>query len=199
MAGSVEYWREKYLVERVAEGVRGVLRVWNNLAILCPRVPSDAEIAGAVHDRLAADALVLNGQKIKVRVEHGHVFLSGIVGSASSRFQAGLDSWVGGVTDVNMAGVVVHDWDIRRMLKTRASLYSQPDTNIRASVLAALQQDPRLHNAQPIVQVQNGQVTLKGTVDHLQAKNDASRDATNTIGVLRVDKFAHRSTYRVLR
>jgi len=189
LAGAVEYWREKHLVESVAEGVRGVRHVQDDLRILYPHIPSDGEIGGAVHDRLASDALVLNGQTLKVRVDHGNVFLSGVVGSASSRWQAGLDGWVGGVMDVDIAGIVVRDEGIRQMIRTRASLYYQPDAKIRESILAALREDPRVHALQPTVLVQNGQVTLTGMVDHLQAKVAAGRDAVNTIGVLQVNNL----------
>ncbi len=46
--------------------------------------------------------------------------------------------------------------------------------------------DPRVSTFDIAVEVENGYVTLNGTVDNLKAKRSAESDATNTIGVIGV-------------
>jgi osmotically-inducible protein OsmY len=57
------------------------------------------------------------------------------------------------------------------------------DAEIRQAVEDAMLYDPRVLSFNPIIAVDNGVVTLTGTVDNLKAKRAAEQDAKNTTGV----------------
>jgi osmotically-inducible protein OsmY len=68
----------------------------------------------------------------------------------------------------------------------RKDMADKSDEEIREAVKDALVFDPRTLAFQPEVKVENGVVTLRGTVDNLKARRSAAQDAVNTIGVHRV-------------
>jgi osmotically-inducible protein OsmY len=60
------------------------------------------------------------------------------------------------------------------------------DEEIREAIEDAFLYDPRVNASNPQLKVENGTVTLSGTVDDLVAKRAAAKDAGNVVGVLRV-------------
>ncbi len=61
------------------------------------------------------------------------------------------------------------------------------DDEIREAVNDAFLYDPRVKSFAVDVEVDNGLVTLRGTVDNLKAKRSAELAARNTIGVWKVE------------
>jgi osmotically-inducible protein OsmY len=121
---------------------------------------------------------------VDVAVEDGQVRLSGFVGSDFEREQAVRNARVSGVRSVDDSDLKVRWWARDEMI--RKDMADKSDEEIREAVKDALVFDPRTLAFQPEVKVENGVVTLRGTVDNLKARRSAAQDAVNTIGVHRV-------------
>lgn len=187
LAGGVGSYAEKHLAERLAEGVKGVTAVYNNLSInyLAPR--TDQEIAADINARLQWDIWV-NGGLINATAKKGAVTLTGSVTSAISKSRAFDDAWVNGVISVDDSGLKV-DANARRDASRNIAYATRTDSEIKQAVQAALNRDPRVSAFSPTVLVTNGEVILTGVVGNVKAKTNAGQDARNITGVWRVDNF----------
>jgi osmotically-inducible protein OsmY len=185
LTGTVGSYREKQLAQTVAKGVSGIQSIENNITISYPAQRSDSQILADIEQGLLWDALV-DHQMVKVTVNNGTVTLTGTIGSAAEKTRAISDSWVSGVTAVDASELTVARW--ARDTDLRANKYvPRSDGEIKNAVMLSLTKDPRIPaDATVDVMVQAGKVTLKGSVDYLQARRAAAQDAGNTVGVLRV-------------
>jgi osmotically-inducible protein OsmY len=184
--GEVSSWHEKQLVSHEVKAVRGVVAIDNKLDIVYPTSRSDAEIKADVTRALTTDIWVNRGL-IDVSVDAGEVVLTGTVGSVAEADIARSLAWTTGVKFVDIAGLEIEPWmDISNERDRPARL---SDDEIKAAIGAAIDLDPRVSFFDPWVSVENGVVTLVGTVDNLKAKQAAERDARNTVGVIRVDNL----------
>jgi len=185
LTGTVTSYREKQLAETVIKGVSGIESVENDILISYPARQSDSQILAEIEQGLLWDALV-DHQLVEVKVKNGMVTLTGTIGSAAEKTRAISDSWVAGVKAVDASDLTVARW--ARDTDLRASKYvPKSDEKIKKAVMLALAKDPRISDdANVAVMVQAGTVTLKGSVDYLQARRAAAQDAGNTVGVLRV-------------
>ncbi|MBD3257515.1 BON domain-containing protein, partial [candidate division GN15 bacterium] len=184
LTGTVESWQEKQLAATVVKGVAGVRGVQNDIAIDYEEDRPDMEIKADITKRLANDIRV-DDNGITVDVTEGAVDLGGTVGSLTEKNRATADAWVAGVKSVNAEDMDIRWWARDEM--RRASTYvARSDEQIKSAVEDAFLFDPRLLSFNPDVTVDNGTVTLTGTVDNLQAKQAAEQDARNTVGVWRV-------------
>ncbi|MEX1301489.1 MAG: BON domain-containing protein [Desulfotignum sp.] len=185
LTGKVTSYREKQLAETVVKGVSGIQSLENNISISYPAQQSDGQILAEIEQGLLWDALV-DHQLIQVQVKNGKVTLTGTIGSAAEKTRAISDSWVAGVKAVDASDLTVARWV--RDDDLRATKYvPRSDGEIKNAVMLALAKDPRISaDAHVKVMVQGGTVTLKGSVDYLQARRAAAQDAGNTVGVLRV-------------
>lgn len=187
LTGATDSWQEKQLCVAVTKGVRGVLDIENDIVINIKTDRPDSEIKPEIKRRLLNDVRV-DGRLIEVNVDDGKVTLSGSVGSLTEKRRAVSDAWVGGVKSVNGEKLEIRWWardDMRR--KTYYSSVS--DEDIKSAVKDAFLYDPRVFSFNPVVAVDNGSVTLTGTVSNLRAKQAAEQDARNTIGVWRVKNY----------
>lgn len=185
LEGRVQSWAERELCERVAKGVAGVTAVDNSIELHYLTSRPDDEICHEVESRLHWDVLVDDGL-ITVACDDGAVRLSGTVGSAAERVRARRAGWVAGVDNVDVGGLVVAKWARDDML--RGSKYAvRSNEQIRDAVHDALRRDPRVKEFEVDVAVQNGRVTLRGSVDNLSARRAAADDARNTVGVSMVE------------
>ncbi len=182
MEGTVDSWAEKMLAEQEAKGVRGVKEVTNNLSVNFTAERKDTEIAADVKRQLAVDVMI-DESLIDVSVTDGKVKLSGTVGSAAESRRAISDAWVNGVKEVDAAFDI--EWWARDQYRRKTATYMS-DEQIRQAVTDAFVYDPLVSAFEPIVSVNNGVVTLTGTVDSLSAKLAAENTARNTVGVWRV-------------
>jgi osmotically-inducible protein OsmY len=78
------------------------------------------------------------------------------------------------------------EWWARDEMRRKKLFEKQSDKEIRKALEAAFLYDPRVMSFNPKIEVNDGTVTLKGTVDNLKAKQSAEEDAKNVVGVRRV-------------
>jgi osmotically-inducible protein OsmY len=177
----VDSWQERKLITKVAKGVKGVTKVENRIEIDYETDRPDHEIKAEIKKSLRWDVLV-DQAMIDVAVDNGKVTLSGTVGSAAERIEASFDAWVAGVTYVNDSKLEVKKW--ARDEELRGNKFEiKSDEQVKDAIQHVFTYDPRVNSSQIEVEINNGVVTLRGTVDNLNAKRVAAMDAHNTVGV----------------
>ena len=181
LTGSVGSYSEKQLAARIAEGVKGVKEVDNNVTINYLATRTDAEMAADVKARLQWDVW-MNGSLIQSAVKDGIVTLKGTIGSAISEDRAVDDAWVSGVTSVDRSGLKV-DPKAHHVEHQAFTDATRSDSDIKLAVQASLHLDPRISAFTPDVTVEGGVVILGGNVGNLKAKTSAEQDAINVVGV----------------
>ena len=184
LRGTVDSFMAKTLVERVASRVRGVAEIQNTLTIKYSEDRFDKRIAGDIESRLSWDMRV-DAELVDVEVSNGKVTLKGLVGSAAEKELAYAKAWVAGVRSVDTDELKV-SWTARDRLRRLRKVATKPE-KIRAAILKAFSFDPRVHDFDIGVQVEDGgTVKLQGKVTNLLAKRAARRNAENTLGVVSV-------------
>jgi len=181
LTGNVKAWSQREVAERLAEGVRGVREVKNQLAVEPAVTRSDADMQKDLTSRFHWDRLLDDGL-IGVAVKDGKVTLKGVVRSAVERRRASRLAWVSGARAVDDAGVTV-DWSAKEheVRKNKAEKISDPQ--IAQAIRDAAALDPWVMGAKVEVSVALGNVTLRGNVDSLEGKTAAERAAHDTLGV----------------
>jgi osmotically-inducible protein OsmY len=187
LTGSVGSYAEKQFAARIAKGVKGVKEVRNDVTIKYLEKRTDPEIAADVKSRLQWD-IWINGDIVSSAVKDGKVTLSGIIGSALSKSRSVDDAWVNGVVDVDGSGLTIENWTSEGTHR-KSDYPVRSDSEIKQALQAELPLDPRMSAFSPSVTVEDGMVTLSGTVGNLKAKTSAEQDAKNIVGVWRVDNL----------
>lgn len=184
LEGDVESWTEADLAETVAEGVRGVVSV-NNQIDSDPSEPRrDEEIESDIEQQLAWDVLIQDGL-VDVDVADGVVTLTGFVGSSAEKKRARMDAWVPGVELVDFSRLKV-DPDLRDEDLRKAVYKDMSDDRIASALEKTLTLDPVTDEYDIQASVENRIVHLEGTVPSLKVKRAAAQDARNTVGVVAV-------------
>ncbi len=172
LSGEVASLAARSYADMEAKKIRGVLGVINEL-VVGPAWRSDEEIRTAVARRLAASPVIESKDLMATSVD-GAVTLTGTVDSWAEREQAELlASEVAGVKKVT--NDIVTRWTATRT-----------DAEIRSDVLASLQRDVYLTGLPIAVTVQDGVVTLTGTVGNPYERDRAYQDARWVRGVANV-------------
>lgn len=176
LTGKVPSYRAKMAATEDAWTVAGINTVDNQLQVQYPptvTVPPDAEIASNVKNSLVWDPDI-DSTKVDVTVAGGIATLMGTVDAYWKKFQAENDAyWVTGVVDVvNEIGVVPTDQPI--------------DEAIARDIEAALGRNINVNVEDVTVEVENGVVTLTGTVPTWAAWRAAYNTAIYTSGVVDV-------------
>lgn len=184
LTGTVDSWRERQIAERLAQGVKGVARVENEIDVRYTKERTDREIEIEIEEIFAWNAH-LDDAMIEVEVTDGHVELSGSVGSAYEKAEAIDALWVQGVESVDAEKLEIEWWERDRMRRDER-FAELTDFEIRQAVEDAFLMDPRVDSFALEAEVENGVATLTGTVDNLKAKRSAAADAAGTVGVWRV-------------
>lgn len=160
-----------------AHKVSGVVSVDNKLEVQFPKtktVPTDADIKSNIISTFSYDS-DLESYKIDVSVEGGWVTLEGTVDAYWEKAMAKNEAMdvhgVVGVTN-NLAVVPTEDY---------------LDEDIATDIVNALERNVTVTASDIDVKVENGEVTLSGTVDMLTEKNTAFDIAQHTPGVVSVD------------
>ena len=187
LTGSVGSYAEKQLAARIAKGVKGVKDVRNDVTINYLAKRADPEIASDIKARLQWD-IWINGGLINPAVKDGKVTLTGMIGSAISKWRAFEDAWVNGVTSVDDSGLKIEP-QVHNGAHQDFKNATRSDSEIKQAVQAALRLDPRVSAFSPDVTVEGGVVILGGNVGNLKAKTSAEQDAINVVGVWGVDNF----------
>ncbi len=181
LTGEVQSWQEKRLAKKVAASVKGVREVKNNLGVDFKEDRTDHDIEQDIKQSLHWDVRVDDGL-ISVNVKNGKVTLSGVVGSAIEKNHATINAWVNGVKSVDNKKLTInHLMKDEELRKTKYD--KKTDDEIIVAVKRTFMHDPRLKFFKPKVKVDEGKVTLTGTVNNLKAKRAAEKDARNVVGV----------------
>jgi osmotically-inducible protein OsmY len=184
--GRVDSYSEKLLAEEVAQSVKGVIAVVNNVDYEIDEDRPDEEIEADIQQRLKADASV-DSRMITVSVENGKVVLSGSVGSAAEKTEAVNDAWlVAGVNAVDANNLKV-EWWLSDEMEDYDTGWSDHET--RQAVVDNLLYNPRVATFNVDVAVNDGVAILTGTVNNLEAKRAAEAEAEESLGVRRVKNF----------
>jgi osmotically-inducible protein OsmY len=181
LAGTVDSWQERELAARVAKGIIGVRGIDNRLKVEYASVRSDVELEKEIEKALRWDTWV-DDALIEVSVADGDVRLTGTVGSLAEKSRAKTTALVSGVRSIDSSGLEVKWWARDERLR-KGKYVERPEAEIEAAVRDTLRYDPRVRFSDVTVAVDRGVATLRGTVDHLDAKRAAGRDARNVVGV----------------
>jgi len=188
LTGVVRSIAERAALTRLVAGVRGVRDVNNRVAVVLPAEPDDEVIARTVRNRLDFDVW-LAAFPLQVEVEDDEVTLSGTVSSLPLRDRAETLAGVVGARSVDLSGVTVEpEYDPVTDPK-RVPTPQPEDDAIHTAIRAAWAEDPRVVAGNPDLNVEEGVVTLTGTVNNLKAKRAAEEDARGIVGVRQVDNF----------
>lgn len=187
LSGEIKSWAAKQLAAQVVKGVVGIVGIENRISINYDAKRFDYEIKKEIEGRLILDPYIDENQ-ISVKAKDGRVTLSGVVGSAAVKSRAYNKSWVLGVSSVDISNLDVA-WQEQDQMLRQSTIAIRTNERIKQAVEEAFQYDPRVSHFHTVVAVENGTVTLVGTVDNLEAKRAAEEDALNTIGVWRVRNY----------
>lgn len=185
LTGTVDSWAEKRLAARITRGIKGVTEIQNNTVVDFKEDRPAREIRVEIERRLELDPRI-NAALVDVEIEDGTVRLSGSVGSAADKNAAYVAARLTGVEQVDTEQLEVN-WLVRGELERERRVVFKSDDQIKEAVALALAHDPRTNQYAIDVAVENGVVTLTGTVQTLSARRAAVRDAQNTVGIMRVD------------
>lgn len=184
LSGRVDSFAERELAEEAITGLRGVIRLSNEVEVDPKSSRPSSEIEKDIEGRLSSDPW-LAGYTFAVDVNGSDVALSGMVGSIAEKNIARRLAWVSGVRRVDMTDVLVERWLSKPMRRERR-IAVRSDRQIEKAVNDAYLYDPRLNSSKISTRVKNGEVALFGKVSSLAASRAAERDAYNTLGVNRV-------------
>lgn len=164
LSGTVDNLKAKRAAEQDARNTLGVWRVRNHLKVR-PTIPADEVLEERVAAALLGDPYV-NRYDVTVAAHSGWVYLSGAVNNSFEKNRA--ERVTEGVQGV--AGVVNRlDYDYLWTWK--------PDWEIRADVSDQLWWSVFVDESDINVSVDNGVVTLSGTVDSWSERNEAEKNA----------------------
>jgi osmotically-inducible protein OsmY len=178
LSGSVPTYPDRNQAQTNALQVPGVASVDNRLTVSFPsayEIPPDAEISFNVTSSLSWSPTV-DATRIHVSVNDGAVTLTGTADSFWQKQRAGEIA-------ANTAGVT----DVRNELTVIPTTPATVDEDIRRDILAALERNTDVDAARVTVDVNNGIVTLSGTVRDYTAYHTAEDAARYTSGVLEVN------------
>jgi osmotically-inducible protein OsmY len=185
LTGTVESWAEKLLATDVVKGVKGIKDIENRLTYSYESDRPDYEIKADIERSLNADPYV-DEAFIDVKVDNGVVRLRGTVGSLREKSYATSHARVAGIQRVLTEALEVESW-ARDEMQRATKVVPTTDAEAKRAINDAFVYDPRLYSFEVNVDVNDGVATLTGTVDNLEAKHAAERDARNTSGVWKVN------------
>jgi len=138
---------------------------------------TDVTIKEDIENQLKADARILSND-VHVTVEDGTVTFTGDVPSYRAKIAASDNAWsVPGVKNVLNHLTVLYD---------EAVVEVPSDHEIKANIESSLSWDPDVDSREITVTVENGNVTLEGTVESLWKRYLAEDIAWNHIGIVDV-------------
>lgn len=135
---------------------------------------TDEQIKKDVVDQLYWDSRI-DASNITITVDGGAVILTGDVPTHRAREAATQDTWL-------VSGVLSVDNQLKLVYAETPTLPT--DADIRENILAALNSNLDLSSYKITVSVENGWVTLAGTLDAFWKKLEAETEAFSTRGVV---------------
>lgn len=185
LSGVAESHAEKALIEDVASSVRGVRSLTNDVTVKYRPNRPDSELASEIRGLLRWDAHI-DDAGIDLQVEDGVAMLSGHVSSAAQKRRAGTLAWVSGIRDVETKSLRVADATAQVSDVQKSPPANGAERQIATAIRNALAGNARVGPNDLAVTVRSGVATLRGEVESLQAKREASRTALEVAGVASV-------------
>lgn len=173
LAGEVDNLAVRNFADQEAKKINGVSGVVNELAVK-PAWRLDTDIAHAIKRRILNNADI-DSQGIKVTVANGKATLDGTVASYSERQHAA-------VLAAETVGVTEIENNLNATFKS-----SRSDHAIKGDIVAAFGRDVYLSGQDIVVAVNDGAVTLTGTVGNAYEKDKAKADVWTVANVKSVD------------
>lgn len=177
LTGSVPSYTQRNFATSDAWGIAGVTDVNNLLTVRYPTavtVPTDTEIKSNVQSTLTWNAAV-DSTDIEVSVANGTVTLEGTVPEYWQR-------WRAGDLAADLSGVITVENHL-----TVVPTKSYVDRDVAEDIEAALSRNVYVEAEKVTVKVENGVVTLTGTLPTYHARRQAYNAAANTLGVIEVN------------
>lgn len=176
LTGFVDSYSKKWIAERAAHRVRGVLAVANDIEVRLPSTAerTDADVAAAATRALEWDALV-PVEKLEVTVAKGFVSLRGEVEWEYQRREA--ERAVRRLSGVR---------GVSNLITVRPRKTPSPD-ELKRKIEQALVRSVETDAQRITIDVDNGKVTARGTVKSWMEKEEAERIAWSAPGVRSVD------------
>lgn len=175
-SGSVKNYYEKFLVEKLAKNVQGVVGIVEELqvSLVDNLVRSDPEIAEAAINAIKWDS-ALPPNSIQVIVEKGTVILTGEVDSHFQRQKAEED--------------IRYLYGVRNVIN---NLLIRPSSNITPEqvfrkILSEFQRNASLDARKISIEVTDSTIILKGNVRSWAEYDEACHAAWSVLGVTAVD------------
>ena len=165
LIGNVSSLTAKHAAERDAKNTLGVRRVINNLKVKATGRPNDLEITKRANEALARD-VHLQDYELRTSSHFGTVYLTGDVNSQFDKQRA--ETIVANVLDVA---------EVVNRLTVDAPWSPKEDDEIREDIDRRLRFSPVLDAKQIRLSVDDGVVTLSGTVDTWHERAAAGRHA----------------------
>jgi len=172
--GTVKSYAEKIAAEVATRRVGGVKAIAEELKVRLPDQPkiADHEIAQRLLDIFEWDITIPN-ERIKVKVEHGWVTLTGTVGWYFQRDAAAkAAAKIGGVVGVS------------NLIEIGSSSMA---ADVRGRIKAAIKRAANLDADSISVRAEGGKVTLSGHVHGWHERQAAERAAWGAAGVTKVE------------
>lgn len=175
LSGSVDSYWKKVRAEEIASGVKGVSVVINSIEVSTGDSVSDQMVQADIASSLERNADV-ERENVAIEVDDGEVTLSGTV-----------DSWLAYTEAEEAARYTVGVEAVTNNLQIEAPAGAEADREeIRSDVRNQLEWDYRVDENDVNVAVDDGVVTLSGTVENFSAKEAAAADAWSVTGVVDV-------------
>ncbi len=182
LRGTVGSWNEKELVVQSTKGVSGVKSIVDHLDVDYSKRGDDNHMRSLIEARLRNDVRIAE-RLVGVRVVDGRVSLTGSVDSLAQKQRVIASAHVPGVKSVNADALdIIVDRGWRRDRESAKA----SDEQIREALRDAYRLDPRTMRESFMIEVQNGEVTLTGSLSNLRARESAEETAWHTIAVKRV-------------
>lgn len=164
LRGEVDNFAAKAAAETTARNTMGVTSINNHIRVRT-EIPTDEDLESQIATALLGDPLV-DRYDITVSAESGWVYLSGEVNTSAQKERAReVAERQRGVLGVVNRIDYAYEWE------------RNPDWEIRQNVNNQLRWSPFVNEAAVDVSVEDGVVTLTGTVYSWTAKNEARKNA----------------------
>ncbi|MEY9626401.1 BON domain-containing protein [Sinorhizobium fredii] len=177
LTGHVNSFEEKHAAERVAQRVKGVRAIAEEIKVRLPehKKTADDEIASRLIKILDWGAAIADLKDIQVKVENGYVTLDGTVEFHFQRSAAeSLARHLTGITGI----------DNRLRIRPMMDVF-----DIRHGIREALKRNAELEAENIEIDVSGSRVTLRGKVQSLWERNMAERAAWSARGVTTVEDY----------
>lgn len=183
LEGEVATEPQRRFVGWKASRLLGVRDVRNELEVK-PVQRDDQSIRQELQEHYSSSP-VFNENQITIQVSDGVAKLSGTVDNLLEKTWAQNDAWIAGVSEVDVSGLRIQFGpEGHRQAPTRIDGVS--DEQIQKLIERQYAYDPRVYSSKIEVEVDNGTVTVAGTVNYRSAERAALEIARHVVGVRNV-------------